>query len=93
MAFRVLLAAAAAFQVVSGRTVINMYDGTNDLIKTTNAVCSTTFLRFGGVKARARDTLAFCLADRRPRAHARCALAVAPARDKGTNARIPGQRK
>ena len=39
---RALLAAAAAFQVVSGRTVINMYDGTNDLIKTTNAVCSTT---------------------------------------------------
>ena len=40
-ALRALLA-AAALQVVSGRTVINMYDGTNDLIKTTNAVCSTT---------------------------------------------------
>ena len=42
MALRALLAAAAALQVVSGRTEINMYDGTNDLIKTTNAVCSTT---------------------------------------------------
>ena len=50
MAFRVLLA-TAALQVVSGKTVINHYDGTNDLIKITKDDDSETYFKIDATGA------------------------------------------
>jgi len=50
-ALRALLAAAAALQVVSGKTVINHYDGTNDLIKITKDDDSETYFKIDATGA------------------------------------------
>ena len=50
MALRALLA-AAALQVVSGKTVINHYDGTNDLIKITKDDDSETYFKIDATGA------------------------------------------